>query len=61
MARLYSNIRNYFCRVKVQLLTIKDGIPIVFHFTLRKTDDKKALGKMIDKLSIKTSIYGDCA
>src|SRR5690606_7143837 len=56
-----ASMRNYFYGVKVQLLTTKDGIPIAFHFTPGKTGDAKALGKMIDKLTAETSIYGDSA
>ncbi|OXA83236.1 hypothetical protein B0A56_02315 [Flavobacterium columnare NBRC 100251 = ATCC 23463] len=54
-------MRNYFYGVKVQLLTTKNGIPIAFHFTPGKTADAKALGKMIDKLPVEASIYGDSA
>ena len=56
-----ASMRNYFYGVKVQLLTTKDGIPIVFHFTPSKTGDAKALGKMIDKLPAEASLYGDSA
>lgn len=56
-----ASMRNYFYGVKVQLLTTKDGIPIAFHFTPGKTGDAKALGKMIDKLPVESSIYGDSA
>lgn len=56
-----ASMRNYFYRVKVQLLTIKDGIPIAFHFTPDKTGDANALGKMIDKLPVESSLYGDSA
>ena len=56
-----ASMRNYFYGVKVQLLTTKDGIPIVFHFTPGKTGDAKALGKMIDKLPAEASLYGDSA
>ncbi|QYS92027.1 IS982 family transposase [Flavobacterium covae] len=56
-----ASMRNYFYGVKVQLLTTKNGIPIAFHFTLGKTADAKALGKMIDKLPVEASIYGDRA
>ena len=56
-----ASMRNYFYGVKVQLLTTKDGIPIAFHFTPGKTGDAKALGKMIDKLPVEASIYGDSA
>lgn len=56
-----ASMRNYFYGVKVQLLTIKDGIPIAFHFTPGKTGDAKALGKMIDKLPAEASLYGDSA
>jgi hypothetical protein len=56
-----ASIRSYFYGVKVQLLTTKDGIPIAFHFTTRKNDDAKALGKMIYKLPADASIYGDSA
>lgn len=54
-----ASMRNYFYGVKVQLLTTKDGIPIAFHFTPGKTGDAKALGKMIDKLPVESSLYGD--
>jgi len=56
-----ASMRNYFYGVKVQLLTTKDGIPIAFHFTPGKTGDAKALGKMIDKLPVEASLYGDSA
>jgi hypothetical protein len=56
-----ASIRSYFYGVKVQLLTTKDGIPIAFHFTPGKTGDAKALGKMIDKLPVEGSLYGDSA
>lgn len=56
-----ASMRNYFYGVKVQLITIKNGIPIAFHFTPGKTADAKALGKMIDKLPAEASIYGDSA
>ncbi|WP_459926441.1 IS982 family transposase [Flavobacterium covae] len=56
-----ASMRNYFYGVKVQLLTTKNGIPIAFHFTPGKTADAKALGKMIDKLPVEASIYGDSA
>jgi hypothetical protein len=56
-----ASMRNYFYGVKVQLLTTKDGIPIAFHFTSGKTGDAKALGKMIDKLPVEASLYGDSA
>ena len=56
-----ASMRNYFYGVKVQLLTTKDGILIAFHFTLGKTGDAKALGKMIDKLPAEASLYGDSA
>lgn len=55
------SMRNYFYGVKVQLLTTKDVIPIAFHFTLGKTGDAKAIGKMIDKLPAEASLYGDSA
>lgn len=54
-----ASMRNYFYVVKVQLLITKDGIPIAFHFTLGKTGDAKALGKMIDKLSVGVLLHGD--
>lgn len=56
-----ASMRNYFYGVKVQLLTTKDGIPIAFHFTPGKTGDAKAIGKMIDKLPVEASLYGDSA
>lgn len=56
-----ASMRSYFYGVKVQLLTTKDGIPIAFHFTPGKTGDAKALGKMIDKLPVEASLYGDSA
>lgn len=56
-----ASMRNYFYGVKVQLVTTKDGIPIAFHFTPGKTGDAKALGKMIDKLPVEASLYGDSA
>jgi hypothetical protein len=56
-----ASMRNYFYGVKVQLLTTKDGIPIAFHFTPGRTGDAKALGKMIDKLPVEASLYGDSA
>ncbi|WPR70691.1 IS982 family transposase [Flavobacterium sp. NG2] len=56
-----ASMRSYFYGVKVQLLTTKDGIPIAFHFTPGKTGDAKALGKMIDKLHVEASLYGDSA
>lgn len=56
-----ASMRSYFYGVKVQLLTAKDGIPIAFHFTPGKTGDAKALGKMIDKLPVEASLYGDSA
>lgn len=56
-----ASMRNYFYGVKVQLLTTKDGIPIAFHFTPGKTGDAKALGKIIDKLPVESSLYGDSA
>jgi hypothetical protein len=56
-----ASMRSYFYGVKVQLLTTKDGIPIAFHFTPGKNGDAKALGKMIDKLPIEASLYGDSA
>lgn len=56
-----ASMRNYFYGVKVQLLTTKDGIPIAFHFTPGKTGDAKAIGKMIDKLPVESSLYGDSA
>lgn len=56
-----ASMRNYFYGVKVELLTTKDGIPIAFHFTPGKTGDVKALGKMIDKLPVEASLYGDSA
>ncbi|SPE78070.1 Transposase DDE domain protein [Flavobacterium columnare] len=56
-----ASMGNYFYGIKVQLLTTKDGIPIAFHFTPRKTGDAKAIGKMIDKLPVKASLYGDSA
>ena len=54
-------MRNYFYGIKIQLLTKKDGIPVAFHFTPGKKADAKALGKMIDKLPVEASIYGDSA
>ena len=56
-----ASMRNYFYGVKVQLVTTKDGIPIAFHFTPGKTGDAKALGKIIDKLPVEASLYGDSA
>lgn len=56
-----ASMRSYFYGVKVQLVTTKDGIPIAFHFTPGKTADAKAIGKMIDKLPVEASIYGDSA
>lgn len=56
-----TSMRNYFYGVKVQLLTTKGGIPIAFHFTPGKIGDAKALGKMIDKLHVEASLYGDSA
>nr|WP_277622003.1 IS982 family transposase [Elizabethkingia anophelis] len=56
-----ASMRTYFYGVKVQLLTTKSGIPVAFHFTPGKTADAKALGKMIDKLSSESSVYGDSA
>lgn len=56
-----ASMRSYFYGVKVQLLTTKDGIPVAFHFTPGKTGDAKALGKMIDKLPVEASLYGDSA
>ena len=56
-----ASMGNYFYGVKVQLLTTKDGIPLAFHFTLGKTADAKALGKMIDNLPAESSIYGNSA
>lgn len=56
-----ASMRSYFYGVKVQLLTTKDGIPIAFHFTPGRTGDAKALGKMIDKLPVEASLYGDSA
>jgi len=56
-----ASMRSYFYRVKVQLLTTKDGIPIAFHFTPGKTADAKALGKMLGKLPAEASLYGDSA
>jgi hypothetical protein len=56
-----ASMRNYFYGVKVQLVTTKTGIPIAFHFTPGKTSDAKALGKIIDKLPVESSIYGDSA
>jgi hypothetical protein len=52
-------MRSYLYGVKMQLLTTKDGIPIAFYFTPKKTGDAKALGKMIDKLPVEASLYGD--
>ena len=43
------------------MLITKDGISIAFHFTLGKTGDARALGKMIDKLLEEASLYGDSA
>ena len=54
-------MQNYLYRLKVQLLTSKDGIPIVFHYTPGKNGDANALGKMIDKLPAEASLYGDSA
>lgn len=56
-----ASMRSYFYGVKVQLLTTKNGIPIAFHFTPGKTDDAKALVKMIEKLPVEASLYGDSA
>lgn len=56
-----AGMRNYFYGIKVHLLTTKDGIPIAFHFTPGKTADVKAIGKIIDKLPPKASLYGDSA
>jgi hypothetical protein len=56
-----ASMRNYFYGIKVQLLTTKNGIPIAFHFTPGKTSDAKAIGKMIDKLPVEASLYGDSA
>ena len=56
-----ASMRNYFYGVKVQLITTKDGIHIAFHFTPGKTADAKALRKMINKLPVEASIYGDSA
>lgn len=56
-----ASMKTYFYGVKVQLLTTKSGIPVAFHFTPGKTADAKALGKMIDKLSSESSVYGDSA
>ena len=56
-----ASMKTYFYGVKVQLLTTKNGIPVAFHFTPGKTADAKALGKMIDKLSSESSVYGDSA
>ncbi len=62
MERLYHQYAKiFFYGVKVQLLTTKDGIPIAFHFTLGKTGDAKASGKIIDKLPAEASLYGDSA
>jgi len=49
-------MKSYFYEVKIYLLTTKDVIKIAFHFTLGKTADVKALGKIIDKLPTKSSI-----
>jgi hypothetical protein len=56
-----ASMRCYFYGVKVQLLPTKDGIPIAFHFTPVKNGGAKTLGKMIDKLPIEASLYGDSA
>ncbi len=56
-----ASMRNYFYGAKVQLLITKNGIPVAFHFTPGRTGDAKALGKMIDKLPVEASLYGDNA